>query len=114
MNKYDTGTFRTKFMCCKILKFETVKLMKLVPNILHILLEIIFIFQVFQGLLRANKTFHDTKASMTRLWIHECFRYNVYKNKLIAGSFRVSSVIDSGGEGGGGSMVFREYALAVL
>lgn len=30
--------------------------------------------QVFQGMLRANKDFHDTKSSITRLWIHECFR----------------------------------------
>lgn len=30
--------------------------------------------QVFQGMLRAHKDFHDTKASLTRLWIHECFR----------------------------------------
>jgi len=29
---------------------------------------------VFQGLLRADKDFHDTKHAMTRLWIHECFR----------------------------------------
>ena len=35
--------------------------------------EIIF-FQIFQGLLRAHKDFHDTKHAMTRLWIHECFR----------------------------------------
>ena len=31
--------------------------------------------QVFQGMLRANKDFHDTKSSITRLWIHECFRW---------------------------------------
>lgn len=30
--------------------------------------------QVFQGLLRAHQDFHDTKHSITRLWIHECFR----------------------------------------
>ena len=30
--------------------------------------------QVFQGMLRANKDFHDTKSSISRLWIHECFR----------------------------------------
>lgn len=27
-------------------------------------------------MLRANKDFHDTKSSITRLWIHECFRCN--------------------------------------
>lgn len=31
--------------------------------------------QVFQGLLRSRKDFQDTKPSMTRLWVHECFRY---------------------------------------
>ena len=37
--------------------------------------------QVFQGLLRANKDYHDTKAAMTRLWIHECFR--VFSDRLV-------------------------------
>ena len=37
--------------------------------------------QVFQGLLRAHKDFHDTKPAMTRLWIHECFR--VFFDRLI-------------------------------
>lgn len=30
--------------------------------------------QVFQGLMRANKVYHDTRVTLTRLWIHECFR----------------------------------------
>ncbi|XP_011850123.1 PREDICTED: dynein heavy chain 2, axonemal [Mandrillus leucophaeus] len=37
--------------------------------------------QVFQGMLRANKDFHDTKSSITRLWIHECFR--VFSDRLV-------------------------------
>lgn len=40
----------------------------------------IWYFQVFQGLLLAHKDFHDTKQSMTRLWIHECFR--VFSDRL--------------------------------
>eukprot|EP00074_Homo_sapiens_P109813 XP_024306374.1 dynein heavy chain 2, axonemal isoform X3 [Homo sapiens] len=36
---------------------------------------------VFQGMLRANKDFHDTKSSITRLWIHECFR--VFSDRLV-------------------------------
>ena len=35
----------------------------------------LLVFQVFQGLLRAHKDYHDTKHAMTRLWIHECFRF---------------------------------------
>lgn len=38
----------------------------------------IFVFislKVFQGLLRSNKDYHDTKSSIARLWVHECFRY---------------------------------------
>uniref|UniRef100_A0A4W5LF34 Dynein 2 heavy chain 1 cytoplasmic ATPase lid domain-containing protein n=1 Tax=Hucho hucho TaxID=62062 RepID=A0A4W5LF34_9TELE len=36
---------------------------------------------VFQGLLRAHRDFHDTKQSITRLWIHECFR--VFSDRLV-------------------------------
>ena len=39
------------------------------------------VFQVFQGLLRANKDYHDTRPAMTRLWIHECYR--VFYDRLI-------------------------------
>lgn len=31
--------------------------------------------QVFQGLLRAHPEFHNNKNNITRLWIHECFRW---------------------------------------
>lgn len=44
------------------------------PAKIHYLFNLRDISKVFQGMLRANKDFHDTKASMTRLWIHECFR----------------------------------------
>ena len=37
--------------------------------------------QVFQGLLRAHKDFHDTKERMARLWIHECYR--VFSDRLV-------------------------------
>ena len=38
-------------------------------------------YQVFQGLLRAHKEYHDTKNSMARLWVHECFR--VFSDRLV-------------------------------
>lgn len=44
------------------------------PTRIHYLFNLRDISKIFQGLLRANKTFHDTKTAMTRLWIHECFR----------------------------------------
>lgn len=42
---------------------------------------VFYSLQVFQGLLRADKDFHDTKYAMTRLWIHECYR--VFFDRLI-------------------------------
>uniref|UniRef100_A0A8C8ZZR2 Dynein axonemal heavy chain 2 n=1 Tax=Prolemur simus TaxID=1328070 RepID=A0A8C8ZZR2_PROSS len=36
---------------------------------------------ISKGMLRANKDFHDTKSSITRLWIHECFR--VFSDRLV-------------------------------
>ena len=39
-------------------------------------LQVMLVLQVFQGLLRAHKDYHDTKHAMTRLWIHECFRFD--------------------------------------
>ncbi|KAM8794253.1 dynein axonemal heavy chain 2 [Eudromia elegans] len=36
--------------------------------------------KVFQGMLRAHRDFYDTKATLTRLWIHECFR--VFSDRL--------------------------------
>ena len=37
--------------------------------------------QVFQGLLRAHKDYHDTKNAMARLWVHECYR--VFSDRLV-------------------------------
>lgn len=39
------------------------------------------LLQVFQGLLRAHKDYHDTKNAMGRLWVHECFR--VFSDRLV-------------------------------
>ncbi|KAK7469836.1 hypothetical protein BaRGS_00036165, partial [Batillaria attramentaria] len=51
------------------------------PAKIHYLFNLRDISRVFQGLLRANKTFHDTKDALMRLWIHECFR--VFYDRLI-------------------------------
>jgi dynein heavy chain len=37
--------------------------------------------KVFQGVLRADRQFVDSKDAMTRLWVHECFR--VFHDRLI-------------------------------
>ncbi|KAI4898373.1 hypothetical protein NFI96_012388, partial [Prochilodus magdalenae] len=44
------------------------------PAKIHYLFNLRDISKVFQGLLRSHRDFHDTKQSITRLWIHECFR----------------------------------------
>ncbi|XP_033636218.1 dynein heavy chain 2, axonemal-like isoform X2 [Asterias rubens] len=51
------------------------------PAKIHYLFNLRDISKVFQGLLRAHKDFHDTKGSITRLWIHECFR--VFSDRLV-------------------------------
>uniref|UniRef100_A0A8C1Q525 Dynein, axonemal, heavy chain 2 n=1 Tax=Cyprinus carpio TaxID=7962 RepID=A0A8C1Q525_CYPCA len=51
------------------------------PAKIHYLFNLRDISKVFQGLLRAHKDFHDTKQSITRLWIHECFR--VFSDRLV-------------------------------
>ncbi|XP_074081622.1 dynein axonemal heavy chain 2 isoform X3 [Macrotis lagotis] len=51
------------------------------PAKIHYLFNLRDISKVFQGMLRANKAFHDTKPSITRLWIHECFR--VFSDRLV-------------------------------
>ena len=53
------------------------------PAKIHYLFNLRDISKVFQGLLRSHKDFHDTKASMTRLWIHECFRYAKKKKHFV-------------------------------
>ncbi|KAK3546101.1 hypothetical protein QTP70_022875 [Hemibagrus guttatus] len=51
------------------------------PAKIHYLFNLRDISKVFQGLLRSHKDFHDTKQSITRLWIHECFR--VFSDRLV-------------------------------
>ncbi|XP_013412698.1 dynein heavy chain 2, axonemal [Lingula anatina] len=51
------------------------------PTKIHYLFNLRDISKVFQGMLRANKNYHDTKAAITRLWIHECFR--VFSDRLV-------------------------------
>ena len=45
------------------------------------MLFLLLYLQVFQGLLRAHKDYHDTKNAMSRLWVHECFR--VFCDRLV-------------------------------
>ncbi|XP_071375886.1 dynein axonemal heavy chain 2, partial [Centroberyx affinis] len=51
------------------------------PAKIHYLFNLRDISKVFQGLLRAHRDFHDTKHTITRLWIHECFR--VFSDRLV-------------------------------
>ncbi|XP_051799543.1 dynein axonemal heavy chain 2 isoform X2 [Acanthochromis polyacanthus] len=51
------------------------------PTKTHYLFNVRDISKVFQGLLRADPDFHYTTNSLTRLWIHECFR--VFSDRLV-------------------------------
>ncbi|XP_061138372.1 dynein axonemal heavy chain 2 [Syngnathus typhle] len=51
------------------------------PAKTHYLFNLRDISKVFQGLLRSHPEFHDSRNSMVRLWIHECFR--VFSDRLI-------------------------------
>ncbi|KAM4612372.1 dynein axonemal heavy chain 2 [Polymixia lowei] len=51
------------------------------PAKIHYLFNLRDISKVFQGLLRAHRDYHDTKQSIIRLWIHECFR--VFSDRLV-------------------------------
>ncbi|EDV25795.1 uncharacterized protein TRIADDRAFT_23475 [Trichoplax adhaerens] len=51
------------------------------PTKIHYLFNLRDISKVFQGLLRSHRDFHDTKHSIIRLWIHECFR--VFSDRLV-------------------------------
>lgn len=42
---------------------------------------IAYVFQVFQGLLRAHRDYHDTQQGMARLWLHEICR--VFSDRLV-------------------------------
>jgi dynein heavy chain len=51
------------------------------PTKIHYLFNLRDISKVFQGLLRAHKDYHDTKNTMARLWVHECYR--VFSDRLV-------------------------------
>ncbi|KAM3857822.1 dynein axonemal heavy chain 2 [Diretmus argenteus] len=51
------------------------------PYKMHYLFNLRDISKVFQGLLRAHRDIHDSKHSIIRLWIHECFR--VFSDRLV-------------------------------
>ncbi|CAG9862849.1 unnamed protein product [Phyllotreta striolata] len=51
------------------------------PAKLHYLFNLRDISKVFQGLLRSHKDYQNDKASMLRLWLHECYR--VFSDRLI-------------------------------
>ncbi|CAG9772859.1 unnamed protein product [Ceutorhynchus assimilis] len=44
------------------------------PTKIHYLFNLRDISKVFQGLLRSHKDYQNDKATLLRLWIHECFR----------------------------------------
>ncbi|XP_013149055.1 PREDICTED: dynein heavy chain 2, axonemal [Papilio polytes] len=44
------------------------------PSKMHYLFNLRDISKIFQGLLRSNKDYTNTKPRFLRLWIHECFR----------------------------------------
>ncbi|KAK2185460.1 hypothetical protein NP493_233g02002 [Ridgeia piscesae] len=50
------------------------------PTKIHYLFNLRDISRIFQGLMRIRKTYHDTRVTITRLWIHECFR--VFSDRL--------------------------------
>jgi dynein heavy chain len=47
----------------------------------HYLFNMRDISKVFQGLLRSDRTFYDTRDPMIKLWVHECMR--VFHDRLI-------------------------------
>ncbi|KAG4103981.1 dynein heavy chain and region D6 of dynein motor-domain-containing protein [Neocallimastix lanati (nom. inval.)] len=51
------------------------------PTKIHYLFNLRDISKVFQGLLRANKEYFDSKESIMKLWVHEIFR--VFSDRLI-------------------------------
>lgn len=51
------------------------------PAKIHYLFNLRDISRVFQGLLRANREYHDTRESMEKLWLHEVYR--VFHDRLI-------------------------------
>ncbi|RKP21179.1 hypothetical protein ROZALSC1DRAFT_20732 [Rozella allomycis CSF55] len=51
------------------------------PAKIHYLFSLRDISKVFQGLLRANRDFYDSKESFTKLWVHEVYR--VFNDRLV-------------------------------
>ncbi|XP_052739543.1 dynein axonemal heavy chain 2 [Bicyclus anynana] len=50
------------------------------PSKMHYLFNLRDISKIFQGLLRSNKDYQNTKPRFLRLWVHECFR--VFSDRL--------------------------------
>jgi dynein heavy chain len=51
------------------------------PAKMHYLFNLRDISKVFQGLVRANKEYYDSRESITKLWVHEAFR--VFNDRLV-------------------------------
>eukprot|EP00842_Homolaphlyctis_polyrhiza_P003901 jgi/Hompol1/4511/HPOL_003669-RA len=51
------------------------------PAKIHYLFNLRDISKVFQGLLRANREYYDSRETMTKLWIHELMR--VFNDRLV-------------------------------
>ncbi|KAJ3195453.1 Dynein heavy chain 2, axonemal [Irineochytrium annulatum] len=51
------------------------------PAKIHYLFNLRDISKVFQGLLRANKEYYDSRESITKLWVHEIYR--VFYDRLV-------------------------------
>ncbi|XP_032872211.1 dynein heavy chain 2, axonemal [Amblyraja radiata] len=51
------------------------------PTRIHYLFNLRDISKIFQGMLRVHKDYHDSKASIARLWVHECFR--VFSDRFV-------------------------------
>ena len=51
------------------------------PSKIHYLFNLRDISKVFQGLLRANRDYYDSRESITKLWVHEVFR--VFSDRLV-------------------------------
>ncbi|GCB81694.1 hypothetical protein scyTo_0022552, partial [Scyliorhinus torazame] len=51
------------------------------PTKIHYLFNLRDISKIFQGMLRVHKDYHDTKISISRLWVHECFR--VFSDRFV-------------------------------
>ena len=51
------------------------------PSKIHYLFNLRDISKIFQGLLRANREYYDSKVSLTKLWVHELVR--VFSDRLV-------------------------------